>query len=410
VADTAVTEQVTSEKPETPAVPAASSPATVEAQSLELAVRSFQAFCDDLGSMFGMAISCEHKGTRRCTLADLKNSLGRLVAVNPVKSTGAMNGQFPLVFDKKGVFTLAGVIVMLPEERIGHLCRSGDANDATEMADAIREAGNLLVGSWDRVFREDMVEHGHFTRGDVFIGDAWTESEKNLGIKTGQEISCVTCSIRVEPFAPFTCVALFPGEVFIKPVVEPEKPAAQPVSAEAVSQPQSSAGNSNVRPDVAPASAIAASPAVVAADITGIQRVTAGDLMVTDVIWVEEDATVGSVFEKMESRSAAYAVIGKDGHASGIVSRYDLAGAISPYLNPLFARWRRVQDDATLDIKVKWIMSKPARMVSTTTPACAAAARMLQWRVGCLPVADDSGEVKGILTRYELISLLVANS
>jgi acetoin utilization protein AcuB len=386
----------------TQAVPAASTPTSVEAQTLELAVRSFQAFCDDLGSMFGMVIKCEHKGTRRCTLADLKGTLGRLVAVNPVKCTGVLNGQFSLVFDKKGLFTLAGVIVMLPEERIAHLGRSGDANDAKEMADAIREAGNLLVGSWDRVFREDMVDHGHLTRGEVFIGDAWTESEKNLGIKVGQEISCVTCSVTVEPFASFTCVALFPAEVFVKPVVEPAKPIAQPVSAEATAQPQIPAG-----PDVLTATA---SAVAVPANLAGIQQVMARDIMMVDVIWVEEDATVGAVFEKMESRSAAYAVVGKDGHASGIVSRYDLAGAISPYLNPLFARWRRVQDDATLDIKVKWVMSRPVRMISAATPAYAAAARMLQWRVGCLPVTDDSGEVKGILTRYELIKLLVANS
>ncbi len=173
MADAVVTEAFQSDATAPAAAPATPLAAGVDILALELAVQAFQAFCDDLGAMFGMAISCQHKGTRRCTIADIKNSLGRLVAVTPVKSTGALNGQFPFVFDKKGLFTLAGVIVMLPEERIAPLCKTGDSKDAAEMADAIRESGNLLVGSWYRIFREGLMEHGHFVRGEVFIGEAW---------------------------------------------------------------------------------------------------------------------------------------------------------------------------------------------------------------------------------------------
>jgi CBS domain-containing protein len=408
VADPVVAETVKSEAT-APAATAPEAPAArIDTLALDLAVQSFQAFCDDLGSMFGMAISCQHKGTRRCTVADIKNSLGKLIAVNPVKCTGAMNGQFPLVFDKKGLFTLAGVIVMLPEERIAQLSKTGDSKDGTEMADAIRESGNLLVGSWDKTFREGMAEHGHFARGDVFIGEAWSQPEKNLGIKEGQQFACVTCSITIEPFAPFTCAALMPDEIFIKPVVEPEKPVVETVKVENVQPPvQQPAVVAPPRPASDAVFESAATP--VCRGLAGIEGVMAKDIMVSDVIWVEEDCPIGQVFEKMESRYAAYALVGKDGCASGIVSRSDTAGAISPYLKPQFARWRRPQDDATLDIKVKWIMSKPVRMVNVATPAYLAAARMMQWHVGCLPVADESGQGKGLLTRYELMKLLVAD-
>ena len=53
-------------------------------------------------------------------------------------------------------------------------------------------------------------------------------------------------------------------------------------------------------------------------------------------------------------------MIGADGVLEGLVSKSDLAGAASPYLRPEFAKWRWPLDDATLQIKVKWIMSRPA--------------------------------------------------
>jgi CBS domain-containing protein len=406
---------------------------SVETASTELAVTSFQAFCDDLGAMFGCAMSCEHKETRRQTIADMRNSFGKLAAVNAVKTHGALNGQFSLVFDRKGVFTLAGVIVMLPEERINQLNKTGGAREATEMADAVREAGNLLVGSWDRIFREQMPEHGHFVRGDVFIGDPWADSSKNVGVADGQDAMCVTFTMKVEPFAPFACAAVYPASVFEKPqpVAQPEAPAAVESQVAAPAEPQPADAQPTPQTDVVPA--VPAMPEAVAvpapdAEIAkgasvqtvatatirnasfvpvGTQDAMVRDLMTSDVIWVEEDAPVGSVFEKMESRSAAYAIVGKEGRAAGVVSRYDLAGAISPYLNPVFARWRRPQDEATLDIKVKWIMSKPVRMISAGATASVAAARMMQWRVGCLPVTNDSGTITGIVTRYDLMKLLL---
>jgi CBS domain-containing protein len=410
VADAVIKEAVAPEVIEKGAA-AQSQPQSIESLALDLAVQSFSLFCEDLGSMFGMNIRFEHKGTRRCKIADIKNGLGRLVAVSPVSCTGALTGQFPLAFDKKGLFTLAGVIVMLPEERITQLCKTGDGKDAQEMGDAIRESGNLLVGSWDKVFREGMMEHGHFKRGEVFIGEPWAAPDKALGIRDGQEFACITCSITIEPFASFTCMALMPDELFTKPVPVAEKPAVAVVANEPKESAPIPAPASVPVPSRSPADAVLEPIAMPACrSLAGIEHVLVKDIMVSDVIWVEEDCPIGQVFERLESRSAAYALVGTDGHASGIISRTDVAGSISPYLKPQFARWRRPQDDATLDIKAKWAMSKPVRMVNISTPAFIAAARMLQWHVGCLPVADESGQIKGMLTRYELMKLLVGDN
>lgn len=61
-------------------------------------------------------------------------------------------------------------------------------------------------------------------------------------------------------------------------------------------------------------------------------------------------------------------LIGADGVLEGLVSKSDLAGALSSYLRSEFAKLRWPLDDATLQIKVKWIMSRPIR---TIKPLCA---------------------------------------
>ena len=47
--------------------------------------------------------------------------------------------------------------------------------DADYINDAIKEVGNLLVGSWDRVFREELKDHKHFKQADTFVGSIWDD-------------------------------------------------------------------------------------------------------------------------------------------------------------------------------------------------------------------------------------------
>ncbi len=45
------------------------------------------------------------------------------------------------------------------------------------------------------------------------------------------------------------------------------------------------------------------------------------------------------------------------------------------YIGPMFAKWRWPLDDATLQIKVKWIMSRPIHTISPQTPLAAIMSR-----------------------------------
>jgi len=86
-----------------------------------------------------------------------------------------------------------------------------------------------------------------------------------------------------------------------------------------------------------------------------------------------------------------------------MVSRSDVAGALSPYLRSIFREnGGRPLDDATLKIKTKWIMSRPVRTVRPQTPLATimenmcrfAGTRSLWW--------TNRGKVAGLVTVFDV--------
>ncbi len=229
--------------------------APIESEVTELAVDAFDAFCQDISGMFGVEMNGEHKEITLETVATLKKRFKKLTAVNTVRSEGVMDGMFQLLFDQGGLFTLSGVIVMLPENRIMEEIKRGTVEDLGSMNDAIGEVGNLLVGSWDRVFREDMEGHGHFLQTGSFIGKPWDNPEEKISLSSKEELICVGFEVTVDPYPSFACAAVFPRSLFgtkeapAEPVeetpaepVKPEPaPAPKPVAPEPAEPPQAAA-------------------------------------------------------------------------------------------------------------------------------------------------------------------------
>ena len=60
------------------------------------------------------------------------------------------------------------------------------------------------------------------------------------------------------------------------------------------------------------------------------------------------------------------------------------------------------------DMKVKDLMSTDVLCIKETTPAVQAASHMKRNNIGCLPVCDDGGFVKGILTDRDLVIRLLS--
>ncbi|MCX5645024.1 MAG: hypothetical protein NTZ17_10125 [Phycisphaerae bacterium] len=184
----------------------------ITAQVTRLSDSSFQAFCDDIAGMFGVDMRCERRQAALGPVPSLRESFKKLTAVHLIKADGLLNGTFYLVFDQGGLFVLGGVIVMLPEARILEHIRRGSLQDAENLQDAAKEAGNLLAGSWDRVFRQDYAGHKHFLKTGTFIGKPW-DSPGQTELQAGGEALIALYEMTIEPYPSFTCAAVFPKAV-----------------------------------------------------------------------------------------------------------------------------------------------------------------------------------------------------
>ena len=87
----------------------------LELRAIELSTEAFEGFCDDISGMFGIDMKCVPQKPCEETINGLKKRFKKLSAINNVDTIGAMHGTFYLIFDQAGLFTLSGVIVMLPE-------------------------------------------------------------------------------------------------------------------------------------------------------------------------------------------------------------------------------------------------------------------------------------------------------
>lgn len=133
---------------------------------------------------------------------------------------------------------------------------------------------------------------------------------------------------------------------------------------------------------------------------------TARDLMSSQVIWVSPDDSVNEVLTAMQQHDAGYVVAGENGILQGLVSKSNVLGALSPYLRPVFAKWRRPADDATMDIKVQWIMSRPVRTVCPEASLSVIVDQMRQFGGRCLPVVAADGSVQGLITVFDILRVL----
>ena len=139
------------------------------------------------------------------------------------------------------------------------------------------------------------------------------------------------------------------------------------------------------------------------ATLTGpVSAMRAKDIMQRKVVWADPDSSVRHALTKMQHDTPCI-IVGRNGIGEGILTPADLAGAVSPYLRPEFAKWRRPQDDATLQIKIKWIMTKPVQTVAPDTPLPEVAEKMRNLNRCALPVTDEKGKVHGLVTTFDIL-------
>ncbi|MCE5341948.1 MAG: CBS domain-containing protein [Planctomycetaceae bacterium] len=454
-----------------------------KSKTIELATNAFEAFCDDISGMFGIEMKCVTTGIFTETTKGLSQKYKKLSAVTLVKTEGILNGTFHTVFDQAGMFALAGIIIMLPKQKVLDDMKRGTPKEAEAIADTIKETGNLLVGSWDRVFREELEGHGHFLQAGTFIGNPWDKPQGKIGLPDTEQFQYVSFQMTVADYPPFNCGVFYPEAIFIRPpepVVE-EKPAeavnaetapasevkevptaetpkpaepqpeakeapktettaeakpAQVVEAkEPVPTPEATAATlapAEVKPAETPKQPVADVPAEKSIESkqqpTGpvsetIQKMVesspqikdglaslqlcAKDIMQKEVLFGNPDDSVQDALAKMQQTETSYMLIGRDNLPEGIVSTYDVASAVSVYLKPVFAKWRRPADDATLQIKVKWIMTRSVHTIKPEASIAAVMEIMCQTGLRCLPVAGAGGKVEGLITAFDIFKALL---
>ena len=133
----------------------------------------------------------------------------------------------------------------------------------------------------------------------------------------------------------------------------------------------------------------------------------AKDVMLKKIVWGSPEDSVQQAITKMQQYDSGYLMVGIDGVLVGIVSNSNVTGALSPYLRPVFAKWRRPLDDATLQIRIKWIMNRPVHIVKPQTPLANIMGNMCRFGVLCLPVVDQQGKVQGLVTEAGILKVLL---
>ncbi|ODN43533.1 CBS domain-containing protein [Piscirickettsia litoralis] len=124
------------------------------------------------------------------------------------------------------------------------------------------------------------------------------------------------------------------------------------------------------------------------------------DIMISPVITGNMDSTIGEIYNFFKSKQIHHLPIVHDNHLVGLVSDSDIVTALSPY-------WGTAAEQ-TRDIDTA---NRLAHQIMTRNPVCihanekieAAANKILQKDVSCLPVLDETDCLCGILSWKDII-------
>jgi CBS domain-containing protein len=371
-----------------------------KSQITELTSASFEQFCFDVSSMLAVEMNCSCKEPVELTFEQIRSRFKGYVSFNFVKTEGLLNGRFALIVDQRGLFVTAGTFVMLPEERIKEASLSPSQDDIAHISDAVSEVGNLLVGSWDKIFRENASDHGHFVQGQVYI-EKLSDANQDSPFWINRPCTCIECEITLEQFPSFVCIAVFPENVFEEPLeidtqVEPQVTEEEQIDSE---QPQQEVQVTKEAPQ----------EHVHTAEISPeTDNIIVADIMRKEITWKEPDNTVHEAMITMQEQKDGYVLVGDGQIMEGIVSHGDILAATSIYLKEGFEKFKRPLDEATMKIKLRWIMSQPVITIEQNASINDIMTKMTSTGKRCLVVTDEQSSPVGIITVFDIFKSLTA--
>ncbi len=130
-------------------------------------------------------------------------------------------------------------------------------------------------------------------------------------------------------------------------------------------------------------------------------RPCVGDVMERDFVSVRPEERLDLVEDVMRLGRIRHMPVIDRGRLVGIVTQRDLlAASLSNSLDFENAERRRFMESVTVDEA----MSLDPEVIGPEAPLREAAARMIERKIGCLPVVDHEQRVVGIITETDLIA------
>lgn len=130
---------------------------------------------------------------------------------------------------------------------------------------------------------------------------------------------------------------------------------------------------------------------------------TVGEVCTREPITIDPSGSAPEARKLMQSNDIRRLPVVRDGRLVGIVTLLDLMGA-APSAATSLSVWEL---NYLLDkVKIEQIMTKNVRSVRLDTPVHEAAALMLAYKIGGLPVLDGD-DVVGIITESDIFRLFV---
>ncbi|HTS97371.1 MAG TPA: CBS domain-containing protein [Streptosporangiaceae bacterium] len=140
-----------------------------------------------------------------------------------------------------------------------------------------------------------------------------------------------------------------------------------------------------------------------------MKTTTVKDVMTTSVVAVREDADFKEMVTAMRNRRiSAFPVIDASGRVIGVVSEADLllkAAAPGPPEGLIRLAWLLKERTKAAGLTAAEVMTKPAVTVTGDKSICVAAQLMQARRVKRLPVVDENGILRGIVTRSDILAV-----
>ena len=128
------------------------------------------------------------------------------------------------------------------------------------------------------------------------------------------------------------------------------------------------------------------------------------DFMTTTVFTIRVDKKIFVAKEIMSWAHIRHVpVVDRDGRVVGMISNRDLLRASIASISTRIARMER--DQHLWSVPVREVMRTEVETIRPDAPVQEAARKMMEGKVGCLPVVDE-GQLLGVISEFDLLGMI----